>query len=117
MNDRINLILSSLLTIAVGMSAQNQTDTIDFSGNNTSSSYVTYNKAVSIPLTKTVNVKMARYCYFTSTIAGQGVLNLYAGGERCYLGNEKGAIWPNWNSFYVKDGKKYVVGRIYSFLK
>jgi hypothetical protein len=42
---------------------------------------------------------MARYCYFSSTIAGKGTLNLYAGGERAYLGTEKGAAWPNWNSF------------------
>lgn len=73
--------------------------TIDISGNNTSSSYVSYNKAFSLPASDIVNVKMARYCYFSSTITGSGVLNLYAGGERCYLGTEKGAAWPNWTNY------------------
>lgn len=94
-------ILSFLLFCAVQtLSAQH--DTIDVSGNNTSSSYVSYDKAISIPLIKTVDVLMARYCYFSSTIAGQGTLNLYAGGERCYLGTAKGASWPNWKSFKGK---------------
>ena len=42
---------------------------------------------------------MARYCYFSSRIYGKGELNLYAGGERCYLGTEKGKAWPNWQSY------------------
>lgn len=75
-----------LLLLSGGMAAEAQEETIDISGNNTSSSYVTYDKAISLPQGKTVNVKMARYCYFSSTITGKGVLNLYAGGERCYLG-------------------------------
>ena len=33
-------------------------------------------------LTLAVDVKMARYCYFSSTISGSGTLNLYGGGER-----------------------------------
>ena len=73
--------------------------TIDISGNNTSSSYISYNKDISITSTSIVNVKMARYCYFSSTIKGSGILNLYAGSERCYLGTEKGAEWPNWTSY------------------
>ena len=73
--------------------------TIDISGNNTSSSYVSYSTAITIRKTDTVNVKMARYCYFSSTISGTGILNLYAGGERCYLGTEKGKAWPNWTNY------------------
>lgn len=42
---------------------------------------------------------LSRYCYFSSTITGTGQLNLYAGGERCYLGTAKGATWPNWSAY------------------
>jgi GH35 family endo-1,4-beta-xylanase len=80
-------------------SAFAQRDTIDISGNNTSSNYVTYEKSISIPSTKTVDVLMARYAYFNSTITGTGTLNLHAGGERCYLGTAKGASYPNWTNF------------------
>lgn len=86
--------LSMLLQPAVA-----QTQTIDISGDNTDKSYVTYDKAISLPANKVADVKMARYCYFSSTISGSGTLNLYAGGERCYLGTAKGASWPNWNNF------------------
>jgi autotransporter-associated beta strand protein len=76
-----------------------QEETIDISGNNTSTSYVSYNKSISLPADKTLNVKMARYCYFSSIISGKGTLNLHAGGDRCYLGTEKGASWPNWTKY------------------
>ena len=81
------------------MAAQAQNTVIDISGNNTSSSYVSYNNTFSIAADKAVDVKMARYCYFSSTISGSGILNLYAGGERCYLGTEKGQAWPNWTRY------------------
>ena len=73
--------------------------TIDISGNNNSSNYKSYSQSFSLPASDIVNVKMARYCYFSSTINGAGRLNLYAGGERCYLGTEKGQAWPNWTNF------------------
>ena len=76
-----------------------QDNPIDISGNNPSSNYVSYDKSISLPSGKTVDVLMARYCYFNSTIAGNGTLNLRAGGERCYLGTEKGSSWPNWTNF------------------
>ena len=87
------LLLCSLLTVHANER------TIDISGNNTSSDYKTYNSLISIRTGDTVNVKMARYCYFSSPIKGGGVLNLYGGGERCYLGTEKGKAWPDWTSF------------------
>ena len=92
-------LLSILLAIITGTVTAQTEETIDISGNNTSSSYVSYNKTISLPASKTVNVKMARYCYFSSTISGSGLLNLYPGGERSYLGTEKGAAWPNWNNY------------------
>ena len=86
-----------MLVVTLGAFAEERT--IDISGNNTSSSYISYSTAFSIAQSDIVNVKMARYCYFSSTVSGSGVLNLYAGGERCYLGTEKGKAWPNWTSF------------------
>ena len=92
-------LLSILLATITGTITAQTEETIDISGNNTSSSYISYNKTISLPASKTVNVKMARYCYFSSTISGSGLLNLYPGGERSYLGTEKGAAWPNWNNY------------------
>lgn len=94
------IFLSTVMAFfATGLQAQENETTIDISGNNTSSSYVSYSNFISLPAGKTVNVKMARYCYFSSTISGSGTLNLYAGGERCYLGTEKGKAWPSWTSY------------------
>ena len=93
-------ILMAGLMLAMSLqSVSAEERTIDISGNNTSSDYKTYNTTFSISATNIVNVKMARYCYFSSTISGSGVLNLYAGGERCYLGTEKGKEWPNWTRY------------------
>ena len=91
------LLSAAMLVVALGAFAEERT--IDISGNNTSSSYISYSTAFSIAQSDIVNVKLARYCYFSSTISGSGVLNLYAGGERSYLGTEKGKAWPNWTSF------------------
>jgi autotransporter-associated beta strand protein len=72
---------------------------IDISGNNTSSSYISYSTTITLPAGDTVNVMMARYCYFSPKITGSGTLNLFGGGERCYLGTEKGKAWPVWSGF------------------
>ena len=84
------------LLLSTKASAQN--DTLDISGNNTSSSYVTYNKTIRISAGKCLDVLMARYCYFSSKITGKGVLNLYGGGERCFLGTDQ-KEWPDWTSY------------------
>ncbi len=91
-------ILTSFMSLLL-LSIHAQTTTIDISGNNTSSSYVSYDKSISLPADKVVDVLMARYCYFSSAIVGSGTLNLRAGGERCYLGTAKGESWPNWTNF------------------
>lgn len=78
--------------------AQAQKRTIDISGDNNDSSYKTYSTAFSIAEGDTVNVKMARYCYFSSKITGTGTLNLYAGGERSYLGNSD-KKWNDWGGY------------------
>ena len=94
MSKKYQLLLVALLALTT-VSAQNQT--IDFSGNNTSSTYKTYEQAISVAAGKTVDVKMARYCYFNSTVSGKGTINLYAGGERCWLGTKN--TWANWTNF------------------
>ncbi|MBO4851962.1 MAG: endo-1,4-beta-xylanase [Prevotella sp.] len=93
-------ILASLAVLALtALPVSAQHDTIDISGNNTSSSYVTYEKSLIIPAGKTVDVMMARYTYFNSNVSGKGTLALHAGGERCYLGTAKGASYPDWTRF------------------
>ncbi len=72
--------------------------TIDISGDNNDSSYKTYSTPFTIDEGETVNVLMARYCYFSSKITGTGVLNLYAGGERSYLGNSD-KKWNEWGDY------------------
>lgn len=92
------LLMASILLAMSSQSISAEERTIDISGDNTSSSYKTYNTAISIPEGDIVNVKMARYCYFSSTITGSGILNLYGGGERCYLGNSD-KKWPTWTGY------------------
>ena len=82
-----------------GLSATAEEKTIDISGDNSDKNYISYSKSISLPETDVVNVKMARYVYFSSTISGKGTLNLYAGGERCYLGTTGGKTWPNWTNY------------------
>ena len=72
-------------------------DIRDGNGDNTDKTYITYDKAISAGAGKTVDVKLARYCYFNSTVSGKGTVNLYAGGERCWLGTK--TAWANWTNF------------------
>jgi hypothetical protein len=80
-----NTLMAGILLAMGVQSVSAEERTIDISGNNTSSDYKSYSTSVSIPAGDIVNVKMARYCYFSSTVTGSGLLNLYSGGERCYL--------------------------------
>ena len=82
------------------LTAQNAViDTRGGNGNNNSDNYVTYDKAITVAAGKAVDVQLARYCYITSTVSGKGTINLYAGGERCYLGTKNGSSWANWTNF------------------
>lgn len=96
MKKKVLLTLLWALLMLPGM-AQNKT--IDISGDNSDKSYTTYDSSIRIDKGQVVDVKMARYCYLNSVLTGSGTLNLYAGGDRCYLGTTKGASWPNWSSF------------------
>ena len=95
----VKRILLYSLFLMLSATAFGASDTIDISGNNTSSDYKTYDAVISMPSSKTVDVLMARYSYFNSYITGRGTLNLHAGGERCYLGTAKGASYPNWTKY------------------
>ncbi len=92
-------LIAFLLLALPAMADETDHDTLDISGNNTSSSYVTYEKNIILSSSKTMDVLMARYVYFNSKVIGSGTLCLYAGGERCYLGTAKGAQYPDWKSF------------------
>ena len=91
------LLLGSLLAVS-SLSAQNTViDIREGNGDNTDKSYITYEKAFSVASGKTTDVKLARYCYFNSTVSGKGTVNLYVGGERCWLGAK--SAWANWTNF------------------
>lgn len=92
-------VFSPLLLAFVAMAGMAQNETIDISGDNTDKNYVSYSKTIKLAEGTSLDVKMARYCYFSSTITGSGTLNLYAGGERCYLGTTGGKTWPNWTKY------------------
>lgn len=64
----------------------------------TSSSYTVYDEGILIPANTELNVYTSRYTYWQSPIKGSGILNIYSGGERSYIGNNKGSI-PDWSGF------------------
>lgn len=97
--NKMFFLIAFLLLALPAMADEADHDTLDISGNNTSSSYVTYEKNIILSSSKTLDVLMARYVYFNSKVIGSGTLCLYAGGERCYLGTAKGAQYPDWKSF------------------
>ena len=96
-----NILTMLGLCLVMVAHAQDE-ETIDISGDNTDKSYVDYSKSVNIADGKTVNVKMARYCHFSSKVTGPqtATLNFYGGGERCYLGTASGKTWADLNEFY-----------------
>lgn len=74
--------------------------TLDYCVNNTSDSYKTIGDHIYIPAGQTVNVRTSRYSEWTGKVAGKGTLNIYAGGERSYLGTKasKGSTYPDWSA-------------------
>ena len=88
-----NLLMLTALTVT-----QAQDRTIDISGDNTDKTATQYATPLTINEGETVNVKMARYSYFSSKITGTGRLNIHAGGERGYLGNSD-KKWNDWSGY------------------
>lgn len=74
--------------------------TLDYCSANTSSSYRTIGDNIFIPAGTTTNVRTSRYSEWTGKVAGEGTLNIYAGGERSYIGTQssKGATAPDWSA-------------------
>lgn len=91
-------LITNLLLLMALVQAHADERTIDISGDNTDKTATTYSTAISLPQGDVVNVKMARYCYFSPKITGSGTLNLYAGGERSYLGNSD-KKWNEWGDY------------------
>ncbi|MDE6741602.1 MAG: hypothetical protein K2J58_04655, partial [Muribaculaceae bacterium] len=72
---------------------------LDFSDpRSTSSSYTQYSEGILIPAGKELDVYTSRYTYWRSPIKGTGTLNIHSGGERSYIGDNKGTL-PDWSSF------------------
>lgn len=72
---------------------------LDFSNpSSTSSSYTNYSEGIMIPEGTELNVYTSRYTYWLSPIKGAGTLNIHAGGERSYIGNNSGTL-PDWSGF------------------
>lgn len=67
--------------------------------NSNSSAYTAYSTPLNIPADKSLKVYTSRYTYFKSPIIGSGPLSIYGGGERVYIGNEKGAVIPDWSGY------------------
>ena len=88
-----NFLMLTSLTVAQG-----QECTIDISGDNTDKTATQYSTPLTIADSETVDVKMARYSYFSSKITGTGRLNIHAGGERAYLGNSD-KKWNEWGDY------------------
>lgn len=100
-----------LIAVAIGLShhvfgANNNaktTDTLNFCVKNTSNSYSTISQAISVEEGDTINVITSRYSEWAESakVEGKGVLNIYSGGERSYMGTlaKKGATYPNWDYF------------------
>ena len=82
--------------------ADDTNNLIDICEKNTASSYKVWSTPILVGKDQTLNIKTSRYTYFNSKVEGEGTINLYAGGERTYLGsNEKNAknYHPDWNKF------------------
>lgn len=66
---------------------------------NSSSSYKVYTTPTMVPEGTSLNVYTSRYTDFNAPFAGNGTLNLYAGGERTYMGEHSGRTYPSWLAF------------------
>lgn len=73
--------------------------TLDFCENNTSATYKNISDNIFIPQGQTTNVQTSRYTEWTGRVAGEGTLNILAGGERSYIGTaaSKGSTYPDWS--------------------
>lgn len=72
--------------------------TLDFCFNNTDKSYLNLQAPIMLN-GKTLDVYTSRYTNWTSTVSGTGDINVYCGGERSYMGDQKNKVTPDWSNF------------------
>lgn len=72
---------------------------LEFSYNTNANAYPTVSTAIGIAEDKELDIYTSRYCYWMSPVSGSGTLNVYAGGERTFVSNAKGAQIPDWSAF------------------
>ncbi|MBP5715619.1 MAG: endo-1,4-beta-xylanase, partial [Bacteroidales bacterium] len=73
-------------------------DKFDFSGQNSSSDYKTFDTPLNVPYGASATLYTARYSYFNSPVMGEGTINIYSGGERTYLGYSDKS-YPDWSRY------------------
>lgn len=76
-----------------------ESQTLDLSGQNTSTTYKTYTTPTYIPKDTKLDFYTARYADIYAPFAGEGTLNIYSGGERTYLGEHSGKKYEDWSRF------------------
>ena len=74
------------------------TVTKDISKQNTSSTYVTFSTPIRMLEGSNLILKTARYTYITSSVTGEGRIDIYSGGERTYIGGSDKKS-PDWSKF------------------
>lgn len=73
---------------------------LDICTKNTASNYTTYETPILATEGKHLDIRTSRYTYWNSKVVGKGTINLYAGGERTYLGNKSSKVYhPDWSQF------------------
>lgn len=73
---------------------------IDICEKNDSKSYTSWDKPILVNDGQSVDIRTARYSWLNSKMEGTGTINLYAGGERTYLGNKTAKNYhPDWTLF------------------
>lgn len=73
---------------------------LDICEKNTDKNYTVYETPILANEGKSLNMRTSRYTYWNSKVVGKGTINLYAGGERTYLGNKASKVYhPDWSLF------------------
>lgn len=72
---------------------------LDMSGQNSSTTYKSYTTPTYIPKDTKLDFYTARYMDIYAPFAGEGTLNIYSGGERTYLGEHSNKKYQDWSKF------------------
>lgn len=99
------LIMSAFQAMAMSVSGSEKhlvrtakNDTIDISGQNSSSAYKEWTEAISIASTRSITFLTARYTYLNMKVTGLGTMNILSGGERTYIGGSD-KMYPDGTAF------------------